>query len=217
MEIIYLGHSAFKLKGRTSSIVCDPFDPKTVGIKFPPVSSEIVTISHNHDDHNRADLVKETRKIIDSPGEYEISGISILGIKTYHDNQKGTKRGSNCIYVFEIDEIRIAHLGDLGYTLSENTIEEMGDIDILIIPVGGFYTIGPKEASEIVQDVEPSITIPMHFYSKGLNEEMFGKLEPVDAFLKETGFVVERLPKLSIKKYEIKEEESKIVMLDIRD
>ena len=214
MEISYLGHSSFKIKGRSASVICDPFDPKMVGLKFASNEADIVTVSHTHEDHNKIDSIKDVKKVIIGPGEYEIMGISILGFPSYHDNKAGEERGKNTIFVFEVDGVRIAHLGDLGHELSEKIIEDMGYIDILILPVGGEYTIGPDEATKIVQAVEPSIVIPMHYQVPGLNPAGFAKLKGVDDFLKEVGFTVERLPKLVLKKEEITEDMQKVVVLE---
>ena len=187
MEIIYLGHSSFKIKGKTASVVTDPFDPKMVGLKYSSPEADIVTVSHNHNDHNQTQLVKNVKKIIDGPGEYEIQGISIIGFNSFHDAKKGEVRGKNTIYVFEVDGIRIAHLGDLGHSLSEELVGDIGDIDILMLPIGGVYTISSSVAAEIVRSVEPTIIIPMHFKVEGINSENFLRLESVESFLKEVG------------------------------
>jgi L-ascorbate metabolism protein UlaG (beta-lactamase superfamily) len=214
MEISYLGHSSFKIKGKSASVICDPFDPKTVGLKFASNEADIITISHAHEDHNKISSIKDVKKVISGPGEYEIMGISILGFPSYHDNKSGEERGKNIIFVFEVDGVRIAHLGDLGHELSEKIIEDMGYIDILILPVGGEYTIGPDGATKIVQAVEPSIVIPMHYQVPGLNPATFAKLKSVDGFLKDVGLTVERLPKLVLKKEDITEDMQKVVVLE---
>lgn len=225
MEITFLGHSSFKLKGKTGSVVTDPFDPQMVGLKYSGVEGDIVTVSHEHDDHNRVSLVKNVKKVISGPGEYEILGISILGFPSFHDDKKGSVRGKNTIYVFEIDGLRIAHLGDLGHALSEELVEDLGDIDILMVPVGGEYTIGPDEAANVVSAIEPTIVIPMHYKPEGLassayqmpgfKPETFSKLTPVDSFLKEVGLTSENLPKLVVKKEELGEDK-KVVVLEKR-
>ena len=211
MDIIYLGHSSFKIKSKTASVVTDPFDPKMVGLKFSPVEADIVTVSHNHDDHNQSRLVKNARKIIDGPGEYEIQGISIIGFSCFHDNKKGEESGTNIIFVYEVDGLRIAHLGDLGHNLSQELIEDLGDIDILMIPVGGVFLKLPT-VLEIIQSIEPSIVIPMHFKVEGMNVEVFSKFEPVESFLKEVSLPVEKLPKLSLKKEELGEDQKVVVL-----
>lgn len=215
MEIIYLGHSSFKIKTKTASVVVDPFDPGMVGLKYSGVEGDIVTISHEHLDHNQAGLVKGARKIIEGPGEYEVSEISIIGIDSAHDDKDGALRGRNTIFVFEAEGLRAAHLGDLGEKLNEAKVEQIGDIDILMVPVGGEYTIGPKEAVEIIQTIEPYFIIPMHYRAEGMNPELSSKLLPVDNFLAEVGITAETLPKFTIKKEDILEEQNpKVIVLE---
>lgn len=213
MDIIYLGHSSFRVQSKVGSLVTDPFDPSMLGIKFPKVSADVITISHDHKDHNQSVLVDDARKVISSPGEYEIGGISIIGIPSFHDDQKGELRGSNLIYVFEVDGYRIVHLGDLGYVLSDSEVSALGDVDILMIPVGGTYTIGPDEAESVVRKIEPSIIIPMHYGSEDLNQEDFSALVSVEEFTKKIGFPVETVNKLTLKDGQPLGEEQKIVLL----
>lgn len=216
MDIIYFGHSSFLLKGKSASVITDPFDSDMVGMKFPKVAADIVTISHDHADHNNADAVADTKKVVPGPGEYEVSGVSILGFKSFHDNKKGEERGKNTIFVIEIDEMRIAHLGDLGHTLSDKLIENLGDIDILLLPVGGHFTIGSSEAVSVLQAIEPNIVIPMHYKTSEHKKETFDALSSVDDFLAACDLPVEKLPKLSIKKENLLDE-SKAVILEKRD
>ena len=213
MDITYLGHSSFRLRGKSVSLISDPFDPKKVELKFPKISADLVTVSHAHADHGFVQAVSDVKKIIDGPGEYEISGVSIIGFGTYHDSKKGVERGKNTIYVIEMDDLRLVHLGDLGHRLTEDVLGELGEVDVLMIPVGGIYTIGPSEAGEVVRDIEPRITIPMHYKISGINQEVFGELATVDDFLREVSLPVERLEKLSIKKNELGEE-MKVVVLE---
>jgi L-ascorbate metabolism protein UlaG (beta-lactamase superfamily) len=213
MDITFLGHSSFRLKGKTATVVTDPFDPEVVGLKFPKVAADIVTVSHQHEDHNQADLVKDVKRLVSGPGEYEIKGVSIIGIPTFHDEEKGAKRGKNTIYVYEIDGLRLVHLGDLGHKLHEKILEKIGDIDILMVPVGGEYTIGPTEAVEVARAIEPKIVIPMHYQMPGLNPATFAKLSLTKPFLAEIGLLVEKTDKLSVKKENIGEE-SKVILLE---
>jgi L-ascorbate metabolism protein UlaG (beta-lactamase superfamily) len=213
VDITYLGHSSFRLKGKTASIITDPFDPSMVGLKYPPQEANIVTVSHNHPDHNKVDLVKDVGRVVDGPGEYEISGVSIIGIPSFHDDKKGEERGKNTVFVFEIDDLRLAHLGDLGHKLSSDAIEEMGEIDILMVPVGGKYTIDSQTAVEVVRSIEPSIIIPMHYLMDGMNPEIFSELEKAEVFVNAMGVPSETMEKLSTKKSEIGEEQ-KIVLLE---
>jgi L-ascorbate metabolism protein UlaG (beta-lactamase superfamily) len=214
MDITYLGHSSFKIRGKDATVITDPFDPERVGIRYPKEEADIVTISHDHFDHNFISRIESPKMVIRVPGEYEVMGVSIIGISTYHDEENGKVRGKNIIFVIESDNLRIAHLGDLGHKLNEKLIDQIGDLDVLLIPVGGVYTITPKVAAEIVKDLEPSITIPMHYKTDDLNQEEFGKLAKVDEFLQELGYDVERLDKLSLKKELINEEELKVVVLE---
>jgi len=213
MDITFLGHSSFRIKGRGASVVTDPFDPKMVGLKYSGVEADIVTVSHEHADHNHLESVGGVKNIVRGPGEYEIMGVSILGFASAHDDKGGALRGKNTIYIFEIDGVRIAHLGDLGHKLSEGLVENIGHIDILMVPVGGEFTIGPDEATSVVQEIEPTIVIPMHYKLAGISESSFGKLAPVEEFLKEVGLTAETAPKLSVKREELGED-TKVVVLE---
>ena len=215
MDITYLGHSSFKLRGRTATVIADPFDPKFVGLKFASNEAEIVTISHNHEDHNNSEAVKGTKMVVNGPGEYEISGISIIGIPSFHDAKKGEERGKNVIYVFEMDGLRIVHLGDLGCDLTDSEISQIGSVDVLLIPVGGEYTIGAKDAVKIISAIDPYFVIPMHYKVDGLSSELASKLEPVETFLSECGLNVERMDKFSLKREDILEDQSaKAIVLE---
>lgn len=212
MDIWYLGHSSYKLKGRTASVVTDPFDPKAVGINFPKTEADIVTVSHDHKDHNKADLVTGVKKVIDGPGEYEVNGVSIVGIGAYHDEKKGELRGKNTIYIIEMDDLRLCHLGDLGSKLSEKKIEEMGGIDILFIPVGGEYTLNAQMAAQVARDIEPVLIIPMHYQQKGLKKDTFAKLTDEKPFVNDMGLPVLEEKRLNIKKTTLGEEQKIVIM-----
>lgn len=215
MEIIFLGHSSFKLKGKIATLITDPFGPQ-IGFKFPKVEADIVTISHNHEDHNQAELVGGEPFVISGPGEYEVEGISVFGVSTFHDQKRGSERGQNTAYLIEMDGLRICHLGDLGHKLEDKQLEELNGVDILLIPAGGFYTIGPTEAAQVVSQLDPKIVIPMHFNSPKLNQEIFGKLSSVEVFLKEMGEEAIPEPKISITPDKLPEE-LKVVVLERRD
>lgn len=215
MEISYLGHSSFKIKTKLATVILDPYDSKTVGLKFGSIDGEIVTVSHSHPDHNSADKVNGVRKIINGPGEYEVAGVSIMGFQTYHDDKKGEERGKNTIYSFEVEGLKVVHLGDIGHQPSDDLIDELGDVDVLMIPVGGHYTIGPKEAMLIISKIEPYFVIPMHYQAEGMSSDLHEKLLPVEEFLKESGMTVENLPKFVLKKEDIIEEQTtKVVVLE---
>jgi L-ascorbate metabolism protein UlaG (beta-lactamase superfamily) len=218
MEIIWLGHSSFLIRGKSIKVVTDPFDPKLIGMKFTKTEGDIVTISHDHPDHNQADLVKgegeESPFVIFGPGEYEVKGVSVFGVATYHDEVGGSKRGKNTVYVIEIDGVKICHLGDLGHKLTDGQLTEIGDVDVLLIPVGGFFTIDAKVASEVVGQLEPRFVIPMHYKIPGLNKENFGEINGVDLFLTEMGSgTVTPIPKLVVTKDKLPEQ-VQVVLLE---
>lgn len=184
MKIQSLGHSSFLVKGKNGSVVFDPFEPKSVGLKFPKVEADVVTVSHNHADHNNSAAVGgETKIIFDFPGEYEHKGIRVFGYQTYHDAKNGEERGENIVFKILLDGITITHLGDLGHLPGEDLVEALKDTDILMVPVGGFYTIGPKEAVKLVEMIKPEIIIPMHYNDPRLDQTVFKEVVPVREFL----------------------------------
>ncbi len=210
MDIYFYGQACFKLKGKTATVFVDPYKEDFTGLKLPKDLSASVAIStHNHDDHNNLDVITDAVLKVEGPGEYEVGGVSITGVATYHDKEKGDQRGRNTVYNISIDGLNIVHLGDLGHTLSEEQIDEIGATDILLVPVGSIYTIDAKTASDVVSSLEPRIVIPMHYALPGLKFE----LEPVENFLKEMGFEsVEPLAKLSISKDKLPDELQVVVL-----
>lgn len=187
MEIVHLGHSSFKLRGKSTTIVTDPFDPSMVGLRFPKIEAEIVTVSHDHHDHNFIGAVSGSPVIINGPGEYEVKGVDIIGINSFHDEKEGSERGRNTVYLIKIDGISVVHLGDLGHKLDDKQREILSGCHILMIPVGGFFTISAFEASQVVSQLEPTVIIPMHYNTPELNQKVFSKIAGVDDFLKEMG------------------------------
>ncbi|MHB1006950.1 MAG: MBL fold metallo-hydrolase [Chloroflexota bacterium] len=211
MEITWLGHSCFRLRNKNTTIITDPFDNK-IGIKLGKVSADIVTISHNHYDHSNVAAVSGTPKVIDGPGEYEIGGIFITGIQTWHDQENGAKRGKNTAYLFEMDDLVICHLGDLGHTLTTEQVEAMSNVDVLLIPVGGNFTINAAQAAEAISLIEPRIVIPMHFKTEALQIE----IDPLERFARAMGLKeVKAVPKLTVTKSSLPEE-TQVVVLDFR-
>ncbi len=214
MEIQYLGHASFKLKGKTASVVTDPFDPTLTGFKFPKGTiCDMVTVSHDHSDHNFIKAIEGQPLVFSGPGEYESKGVQIIGIATWHDTSGGNERGKNTAYRIDIDNISVVHLGDLGHKLTEEQEEFLGDIDILLIPVGGFYTIDAKTASEVVTQLEPAIVIPMHYKTPQHTVKTFGSLTGVETFLKEMGKEgAVPLPKLKITQDTLPQETQVVVL-----
>jgi len=185
MEVKWYGHASFLItteKGIT--IISDPYEPGAYGggISYGPIPDEadIVTVSHDHSDHNYVKGLPGNPQQIKGAGRHEAKGIIFEGIATYHDATKGSERGENTIFTFSADGIKICHLGDLGHVLSDRDINAIGEIDVLFIPVGGFYTIDPKEATEVVNQLKPKVVIPMHYKT----ERCEFPIEPVESFLK---------------------------------
>ena len=209
MDIVHLGHSSFKIKGKNATLVTDPFSPEGTGLKFPKTESEIVTVSHQHGDHNAISNFQSSL-IIAGPGEYESKGVKILGIASFHDSSAGRERGRNTIFKIIMDGVNLCHLGDLGHKLEAGTIDLLDGVDILMIPVGGVHTIDVKTAAEIIAQLEPKIVIPMHYQVPGLKFD----LEPLEKFLTEMGKPeIKPVPKLTISKDKLPEE-MEIVLLE---
>ena len=211
MTISWFGQSCFRIEAKEGSILTDPFS-KDIGLKPPKIKDDLVLVSHNHYDHNNIEDVGPETFIIKNPGEYEKNGIAVLGINSYHDKTEGKERGSNTIYVIKAEDMTVCHLGDLGQEkLDEKQVEEIGDVDILMIPVGGSYTINYKEALEVISQIEPKIVIPMHYKIKDLNID----IESADKFVKELGLTPEKVDKFKIAKKTLPAEEVKLVMFNI--
>jgi len=220
MDVLPLGHSAFKLKGKHASVICDPYDPEMTGLKLPKnhLKAHIVTVSHQHPDHNFTKIIEREDEgsavlVFSEPGEYEARGVEVTGIATFHDATEGSERGGNTMFRITIDGIHIVHCGDLGHQLNEGQLEQIGNCDILLIPVGGHYTIGSAEAVKVVNALEPALVVPMHYKRAGLDEKTFAPLVPVSDFLKEFGKeAAEPQPKLSINRDKLPEETQVLVL-----
>ncbi|OGF31522.1 hypothetical protein A2223_01890 [Candidatus Falkowbacteria bacterium RIFOXYA2_FULL_35_8] len=217
MNISWFGHSSFKLSekidGKEVIVVTDPYG-KDTGLFPPKISADVVTVSHDHFDHNNTEKVTgnqdEITTIIDRPGEYETKKVFINGIPSFHDKKNGSERGSNTIFKIEIDHIVVAHLGDLGQKLTEEQIDFLGDIDVLLIPVGGKYTIDGAEAAEVVRQIEPRMVIPMHYKIPGLTID----IDDEKKFLKEMGGKADKETKLKITRKDLPEDNIRVVILE---
>jgi L-ascorbate metabolism protein UlaG (beta-lactamase superfamily) len=192
VEITWLGHSCFSIKGKEKIIITDPCPPH-LGCLLNNPHADIVTVSHFHPGHSYIEGVANNPKQIKGPGEYEIGKTFITGIATFHDNERGKIRGKNTVYAIEIDGISLCHLGDLGHPLTSQLIEELGSIDVLFLPVGEISTISVDTATEIVKQVNPRVILPMHYKTEKRDD-----LQPVDKFLRRMGIrEVERRANLS--------------------
>ncbi len=212
MIITWQGHSCFKIQDKIGSdgitLVTDPYDKK-IGLKPPNFEADIVTVSHNHFDHNNISSLRGNPFVIDRAGEYDVKGILVEGIDSYHDEKEGKERGKNIMYRFVVDNINIAHLGDLGHPLSNGQLEKLAGIDILLIPVGGNYTIDAKQAVSVISQIQPRIIIPMHYKIKDLNVDIDG----VEKFVKELGIKPTEEEKLKINKKDLPSEDMELIIL----
>jgi L-ascorbate metabolism protein UlaG (beta-lactamase superfamily) len=186
-KIYWAGQSCFEIsvsnsKDHEANIVIDPFDEET-GLKLPNMTADILLVTHNHHDHNNVKGVKGSPFVINGPGEYEVKGVFVQGITSFHDDVSGKEKGKNTIYVLEAEEMRFCHLGDLGQKqLTDEQVDKIGAVDVLMVPVGGEYTIDSPSAQKIIGQIEPRIVIPMHFAISKSSE-----LDGVDKFLKTMG------------------------------
>lgn len=196
MEITWLGHSCFRIKGARTTVITDPYSPNS-GYSIGKPTARIVTISHQHPEHSYYPSIGGEPRLVKSPGEYEIGGVLIIGMATFHDAEKGKIKGKNTVYLIEIDEVTVCHLGDLGHTLNAEQAEELGNIDVLMLPVGGVSTLNATRAAELVRQLEPKIVLPMHYKTPALKRE----LDTVDKFLTEMGAKdITPQPKLTVNK-----------------
>lgn len=193
MEITYLGHSCFKITGKKGSVLTDPYDPAKVGLKLGKQDADVVTVSHDHFDHNYTAVMKNDYLLLDSPGEYEIREAEFVGVEGYHDDKQGAERGKVTMFTMEIDGVKIAHLGDLGTELTSAQLEKLDGVDVLMIPVGGKVTIDAETAVKVVTQIEPKIVIPMHFRAGSMTD-----LDPVETFYKEMAVTPVAQDKLKI-------------------
>lgn len=214
MYITWIGHSCFKIQDKTGTdgitVTTDPFDKK-IGIKPPNYESDIVLVSHDHYDHNNTGALRGKPFVIDTAGEYDVKGVLVHGVESFHDDKGGKERGSNIIYRIEIDDISVSHLGDLCHVLDNKQLDLLVGTDILLIPVGGKYTLDAKKAVEVVSQVEPRIVIPMHYKTPGLKIDIDG----VEKFVKEMGIKPTEEDKLKISKKDLPQEDMELVILKL--
>jgi len=194
VELRWLGHDCFEIRN-DGVVITDPHDGKGIGLPQPNAKADIITVSHGHFDHaNGVKIVsKPDTVIMKTPEERSVKGISIEGIAAFHDKMKGGMRGKNVIFKILLDGLTLCHLGDLGHILSEEQLREIGQIDVLLIPVGGNYTIDANEATQIMDRMKPRIVIPMHYKTSRLTVN----IEGVEPFLKGKENV-KRFPKTQV-------------------
>ena len=212
MDVTWLGHGCFRLRGKSAAVVTDPYPP-SIGLRLPRQEADLLTISHEHENHSYTQAVRDGAYEIKGPGEYEVAGVSVVGFQTFHDTKKGAERGRNTVYLIEIDDVRVCHLGDLGHKLEDTEAEAIASPDVLLVPVGGHTTMSGAQAAEVVRQLEPRYVVPMHYAIPGLKLD----LDPIDRFLKEMGVTSsEAQPKLSVQKSSVTEYETKVVVLEAK-
>lgn len=213
MVITWYGQSCFRVQSGEAVLAIDPFS-KAIGLTPPRFRADFVLVTHGHPDHAHTEAISGNPFTVAGPGEYEHRGVRIQGIATFHDKSHGKERGANTVYTIAMEDIRLAHLGDFGEgVMRDETVEAIGDIDILMIPVGGKYTLNAEEAAHVVREIEPKIVIPMHYKIPGLAVP----LEGVERFLKETGGGGKAAQeKLTVRKRDLGEKEkTEVVVLKV--
>ena len=210
MELTWLGHSCFRVRSREAILVMDP--PGAEWGSLGKLQADIVTISHQHVGHNNPAAIAGDPLVLTSPGEYEVKDVLILGIGTHHDTVKGAERGKNTVFLLELEDLTVCHLGDLGHVPTASQVEDLGDVDVLLIPVGGVTTLTPSSAVETINLLEPRIVVPMHYR----DERHRTDLEPLEKFLKEIGVAeTQPQPRLSLTRSSLPQDRQ-IVVLESR-
>jgi len=179
IKISWYGQSCFLIETPKKKILTDPFYEQ-MGYPMPNIAADLVTVTHQHRDHNAVNTVPGEPKVIQTTGVHTVDDINITGIKSFHDKTNGSQRGKNIIFVIQVDGFRICHLGDLGHLLDKSTLDQIGKVDVLLIPVGGYYTIDAGEAKEFVAQINPTYVVPMHYKTDYIKSP----ISPVDEFLK---------------------------------
>jgi len=197
MDLTWLGHSCFRLRGKDATLLTDPPAPST-GYSLGRPTADIITLSHHHLGHDYIKAVGGEPQVVDGPGEYEIQQILITGVQTYHDRERGKRLGRNTAYLITMDDVQICHLGDLGDVLDENAQEALNGADVLLVPVGGGNALDAERAVEVIAQIEPRLIVPMHYATPAYRPNG-AALDPVEKFCHEMGVeVTEPLAKVVI-------------------
>ena len=179
MKFQYLGHSCFRIiSDMGTTIVCDPYSPSMVGLNMPRVRCDVVTMSHHHKDHDCMDCILGTPAELDGDVTCCADDIAITTVATFHDDIKGAKRGNNTVFVFEAEGLKVAHMGDVG-CLDENLVNQLRGCDVLMLPVGGVFTVDANGAKWYVDKINPKVVLPMHYMTSSHKFELGG----IDEFL----------------------------------
>lgn len=181
-EIRWFGHASFRIRAREATLILDPV-PRSSGYRAEKQKADIVTISHDHPGHTATDNISGDFKIIQGPGEYEMNEVFVTGIRTYHDEERGAQHGRNTVYLIEVEGITFCHLGDLGHRLTDEQVEALESVDVLMVPVGGGTILDAAKAAEVIGQIEPRLVIPMQYRTEYGDKD----LDDLDRFLKEMG------------------------------
>lgn len=213
MEIAWLSHACFQLRGKNVTLITDPYSPQQgTHLQLSKLNPAIVTLSHNHSDFTP--VTEGNPYIVRGPGEYEISDVLITGVASYRDNKQGQEHGRNTIYVIHIDDVVVCHLGELGHTLTDEQLEEVADADVLLIPIGGDHVLNAPQAMEVISQVEPRIVIPMHYSAQAQTPD--GVSEALNKFCREMGVkTMNTQPKMTVTRTSIPSE-MQVVLLTPR-
>jgi len=217
ITIEYFGQSTFGISDREGmKIVTDPSDPM-LGYTLPNISTQILTVSHDHFDHNNVAALNGYDQLINATtGSFTNGDINVKGFASWHDTTQGSERGANTIYTYEINKIKVCHLGDLGHDLSQELINSIGEVDVLMIPVGGFFTINSAEAIKIINNINPKVVIPMHYGTEASRPIFEDYLAPVDDFtskIQPMGWEIESIDNLTLTKQMLNTMKSKKVFV----
>jgi L-ascorbate metabolism protein UlaG (beta-lactamase superfamily) len=181
-EIRWFGHASFRIRAREATLILDPV-PRSSGYRAEKQKADIVTISHDHPGHTATENISGDFKIIQGPGEYEMNEVFVTGIRTYHDEERGAQHGRNTVYLIEVEGITFCHLGDLGHRLTDEQVEALESVDVLMVPVGGGTILDAAKAAEVIGQIEPRLVIPMQYRTEYGDKD----LDDLDRFLKEMG------------------------------
>lgn len=196
LKLRWMGHACFRIEADDGTVILtDPYGEE-VPYKAPEGPAHIVTVSHEHFDHNAVGRVKGTPEVIRGIGEQTVRGIAFRGISAFHDQKGGRDRGQDIIFRFAVDGVTLAHCGDLGHTLNAEQLRPLQDVQVALLPVGGHFTIGAKETSEVIRSLPKlRVVIPMHYRTEAIKD---WPIRPVDEFLDEVGIPTKRIKKSEV-------------------
>ena len=211
MDLTWLGHACFRIRGREGIVLTDPPDPSS-GHAIPKTEAHLVTMSHKHAGHSSLRSVGGDPVVLSGPGEYEVQEILVTGLGTFHDEEKGEARGANTVFTIRVDELVVCHLGDLGHVLSATDLERLGEVDVCLLPISGADTnLSAAMAAEIVHQLEPKVVVPMGFDPGAMKKDA-----PYDRLLHELAVKdLTPVPKLSVTRASLPSE-LQVVALDSR-